>query len=652
MKKFVRFFIKNDNIIINIIAVLGSILSIWGFVVAYKVTGVDYNIFNSAYSTIRLFAFDLDAPDNKADLVWQLELARWMITLFMFYYIAKGIILIAKTNYELFLLKISNGGHIIICGAGEKGKILALDWIEKMNNEEIKRRKIFFIEPDNNNPNLETLKEAGAIIIAGKAQEKSILKKLKIEKAKYFVTTTDHDTTNIEIISTLMDSKILDNIEKPLKCYIHLIHNEFYDFFMAKDFNGKNMKIKTDIKIFNVHNNSARMLFDDKILGHNVFKTKADIIDKTKKVKIAIFGFGKLGENILIHALQLGHFYNNNPIEVTVVYDKDKVDNSNIEDEFIKQYNIGIEKNKDNQFNQKFSEYWKIKFIDDGDFIKEDLKEYSQIIIAYEDEFESLSNLMKLLKRDNNTILSNNIDIAIYSNSFPNSANIIDNDRADKDNEYTVFNQVRTFGELNKTCNYDMIINAKLDIQAKTNHEYYEILHNAVSQGWSKPWDKLDIFTKDSNRYLMEHNKIKESIINIFINECETPFEYKKIKQEIENKFFSYPKMKINWDDIKLNDQSFTKYATHLSSEEIEQLGIVEHKRWNAFHILNGWEKLEIPKDTKTVIKKDVIRKLHPCLVSWNELDIVSKNHNHDFKSDDIETFMRIPALNEKIANL
>ncbi|MEA2099981.1 MAG: NAD-binding protein [Campylobacterota bacterium] len=618
---------EQDNVVVNIIAVIGVFLGIWGFIAGYKAVGVEYNLLNSLYATLRLFAFDLTAPNGHGDLIWQLEVSRWFISFFMLYYIVKGVVLILKNKLTLYFLGLSNSEHIIICGAGEKGKTLGLDWLKKDPSI-----NLFYIEPDTNNSNLETLEEAGATIVHGKAQEELILKKLQIHKASHFITTAD-DTTNMEIIATV--ANLLKGEEKKPQCFVHLRHSEFYDFFVAKKFNDG--KTRLDIKIFNTYNNSARMLFNDKlnqrILGDNIFVDADAIKDKNKQVKLAIFGFGKLGENILLQALHLGHFYNGIPIKVTVVYDQDKDVNANIKDEFNKQYDILKE-----QYNGK---YWDVELIDDGDFVDREM-DYTQIVVAYEDEFEALSNLMKLLRRYNDEILFNNIDVAIYSNSFANTADIIQTDK--DDDKSTIFKQVRTFGKLKDTCSYDMVIDQKLDDMAILNNKHYNKLHgyDNPNKTAKEEWRDLGMFLQDSNRYLMEHNEMKKSIIEKFIKECKIPYNYEETKKSIETEYFAYDGMKINWDEMCVGEH---EYGVKLSVEEIVSLGKLEHIRWNAFHILNGWKKREIPTDTTQIIEKDKIRKLHPCIVSWEELDNVSKNHGKDYKADDIETIMRIPSL-------
>jgi len=679
-KKIKDFFEENEwSVGLFFLTIVAFILDTIGFKIMFEENGLNGFWHDYIYYSIRVFGFDLQTPSIDTSIPWVLELGRWLSAIVTIWAVMLAVAHIFRDKWTLFK---KGKDHIVIIGAGSKGKTLGLDWIGEMTNLKHKDNGtlIVYIEKDKNNPNVDLLKGEGAVVIFGDAKDELILRKAKVHNAKYIVTLTDSDSTNMEIVSTLITMQ--KDMANQIACYIHLIHNEFYEFFMAQDFQNST---KLDIKIFNVNSNSARMLFGDKnnLLGSNILTSTKAIKDPNTKVKIAIFGFGELGESILLHALHLGHFYNETPIEVTVVYDEDKDENANLLDEFTKQYNIGIDKNK--KTNTSFEEYWKIRFIDDGEFEKENISEYSQIVIAYEDEFESLSNLMKMLKKYNDEILSNNIDISIYSNSFVSTASVIKNDKK-KDKEgnlqETIFKQVRTFGEIKETCSYAMIIDQQLDEKSKLNNEYYNKLHGHYNSLPTKEleqyqnelynanmefsdvikkvatkakdnnieivdysgWNNLSMFLKDSNRYLMEHHNIKKYIIDKFIDESLKEYDYETTKNNIKSKYF-YKHQKINWDEMGLKDH---EYAVKLSEDEIVQLGKVEHNRWVAFHILNGWKKRDIPTGTKDKIEKDKVRKLHPCIVSWDELDRVSKNHNHDYKSDDIETIMRIPSL-EKI---
>lgn len=650
-KRIDSFFKENEwSLELFLLTIVALAFDTVGFKMMFEQNALQGNWDDFIYLSIRVFLFDLQTPSLDTKIPLELEIGRWLSATATVW----AVMLTVKHIFEDELKLFRKGeNHIVIIGAGSKGKTLGLDWMKKAkedSNHKDHGKLFVFIDCDKNNTNVDMLKSNGAVVIFGDAKNEDILKKAKILNAEKLTIVTNSDSTNMEIVSTIVKMQKEQINTKTMSCYVHLIHNEFYDFFMAKDFDSK----KLDVKIFNINTNAARILFGDKenLLGSNVFTDIAKIKDSSLKVKIAIFGFGKLGESILIHALHLGHFYNETPIEITVVYDMDKDENANVLDEFIKQYNIGIDKDK--KKNTSFTDYWNIEFVDDGDFVK--IADYSQLIIAYEDEFESLSNLMKLLKKYNDEILSNNIDIAIYSNSFVNTAGVIDRDKDKKEN--TVFKQVRTFGQIDKTCNYNIVINEDLDVKAKLNNKQYNELHgyDNKSKTADEEWHDLNMFLKDSNRYLIEHNEIKKYIIDRLIKSS-TRNDYESIKKSVAEKYFNYKNMKINWDEMNLQNHD---YAIKLSEEEIVQLGKVEHERWNAFHILNGWKVMSIDKlldKTKDLSghkqkdgkQKDKAKKLHACIVNWDDLDKVSEVIEHNYKSDDIETIMRIPSLENRV---
>jgi voltage-gated potassium channel Kch len=647
IEKIEEFSEENDwDIGLIVLALVAFVFDTIGFMILFEQNNMSGQLHDFVYLSIRLFGFDLQTPNIDTSIPWVLDVGRWLSALTTIWALLLAVKHIFKDKWNLYK---RGQGHIVIIGAGSKGKTLALDWIMTMREESnsIHGKLIVCIEKDKSNSNVDVLKEEGVVVIFGDATDKQTLIKAKIELADSVVCVTDSDSTNMEIVSTISD--MIDNkenkeknVHNKMNCYVHLLNNEFYDFFNATRFNEKISQIK--IKIFNINSNSARMLFNEKPLGFNKLTDEKIIKNPDTKLKVAIFGFGKLGESILVHSLHLGHFYNENPIDVTLVYDQDCDENANLIDEFTKQYNIGIDKEK--QENTQFEEYWKVRFIDDGDFDKEDITQYSQIVVAYEDEFTSLSNLMKLLKKYNDEILSHKIDIAIYSNSFASTAEVIKTDKPNTPDQNTVFKQVRTFGEVDKTCSYDMVVGQILDEQAALNNKQYNELHgyDDKSKSTQQEWDALSMFLQDSNRYLVEHNKIKKFMIDKLVAESKITNKYEEIKESIKKQLFNYPNMTINWDDMGLKNHN---YAIRLAEEEMIQLAKVEHNRWNAFHILNGWKKLDIPDGTRNKIVKDKIRKLHPCLVSWDELDIVSENHQHNYKSDDLETIMRIPSLDK-----
>lgn len=72
-----------------------------------------------------------------------------------------------------------------------------------------------------------------------------------------------------------------------------------------------------------------------------------------------------------------------------------------------------------------------------------------------------------------------------------------------------------------------------------------------------------------------------------------------------------------------------------LTPEMLENLAKSEHRRWNAFYYANGYRTMDLETfksraalletDPKARISKDSEKKLHVCLVDWEELDEISE---------------------------
>ncbi len=611
-----------------IIGIGSFILGIIGYSILYSNLKLDTDFADIVYNTFKLYGFGLAIPKPDTPIPWQLEVARWSAGFFFVLVAAKAVMVMMKDWWSLLSAK----DHIIICGAGEKGKVLGEDILRKIKAKEngLANTKLFYIDPDKNNPNLELLRAKGAVVVHGYAQEETILKKVKATRAKFFITVTCDDATNMEVVSAL-SAVVNQNTNRDrakLKTFVHLFNGEFYDFFMANEFK-KGEKQLLEIKIFNIYANAARMLYKNNIIGDNV----DTVTNLNSQVKLAILGFENLAENILLHSLQLGHFYNGIPISVTVMYDMDKEQNKNLQDEFFKKYNI-----------DNYPDYWSIKFIDDGDFFRKDL-DYSHLIVAFEDESESLSNLMKILSRYNHQIIEKNIKVSMFSNSYTSAASVIDRDY--DEHKDTIFKRVHTFGKLNEICTYDTVINETLDYLAKASNDHYNALHNYFGmkpEEWHYlDWKNLNLFLKDSNRFSCEHIPVKLHAMKHFLVQEKRYQSYEEAKKQIQDGYF-YLNDKLNWDEMKGADF----LAEHLPIDAIINLAKSEHKRWNAFYILNGWSKYSL-EENPPPNGKDNVSKKHVCLVSWDELDKVSEYYDRNYKSDDIETIMRIPDLLIKV---
>ncbi|NLC27152.1 MAG: hypothetical protein GX780_00030, partial [Campylobacteraceae bacterium] len=395
--------------------------------------------------------------------------------------------------------------------------------------------------------------------------------------------------------------------------YIHLEHRENEALLQSELF--KNLSIKG----FNTYDHAAQTLFMRLPLGGNVDTMGEDV------VKIAIIGADTVGMSVLYRVLNLGHFYNGKPIEVTI-YDEEIEPKKQ---HFLKTYPIAFD-----------CEYWKIAFQEESVFYAQKELPYNQIIFCKRNTQQSFADAMRLVR--NKASLLEHKEVFVFADSHEKIANLIDVGKEG------VFKSLFTFGEFKKICAHDVIVNEALDSMAIQTNARYNDLHGYNDKNLSpaQQWKNLDPFLKDSNRMQVEHLFVKLKVINKYLEEATPQGDFEAIKQEAMQRWFVHGGTML-WDEIK----GAKTLATYIPLDVLEKLARSEKMRWNAFHILNGWQKRDIPNDTKEKVAKDKEKKLHPCLVPWEGLDYVSKNHNHDYKSDDAETVMRAYEMAQSIAN-
>jgi hypothetical protein len=158
------------------------------------------------------------------------------------------------------------------------------------------------------------------------------------------------------------------------------------------------------------------------------------------------------------------------------------------------------------------------------------------------------------------------------------------------------------FGSWEKVLTEEFVVNERLDTLAKKVHSLYR-----KKNSQAPTWENLSVFAKNSNRAQVDHLKTKLFLMDL--------------PHTIEKDHF---------------DDAIAPY--------IEILAEVEHRRWNAFHYINGWDTLPLEQVDKdhTRIKE---KKLHGSLVPWEDLSKVSSRAEDDYKEKDRDTVRQIIDL-------
>ena len=562
------------------------------------------NIFKSAYQTLALLLGNYDF--RETNIVGSL-LLYVAVALTPFFYAGVFIKLLGKKLRLWYFLKFHAKDHIVICGLGDMGFALAKDILSNHAG-----KKLLAADINSSNENLNRICMLGAFAITGDAIDAKVLDRINIARAKKIILLTGNDVSNLEILNAI--SKKL-NVKADI--YIHLESKENYEFLSSFKKQGDNA---INIKVFSVYDNAAQTLFMKHPIGENVDTMN----DDDRSVNFAIVGFDAVGLSVLYRALNLGHFFNGKPLNVTIFDNNPEKKRA----EFLKLYPVSLRTG--GVIN------WNIDFKSDGEIFNADgIKGFDQIVFCKTSVQESLTDIARIVKNQSK-YLNKNQQFFIFTDKHDGIKDI-----ASAKDLSDMGKNIIPFGSFSQICSYDVIVNEIYDKMAMQADRRYNKLH-----GYETSWNKLSPFLQDSNRMQVEHLPIKLKVVNALFDVNTYKRPYDKTKSEAELRWFMLDGKPVSdanktglWDSI----DGAKILAEYLNLDDIEKIAKMEKNRWNAFHILNGWTTLLKPDGQNYPYRKNKDTKEHSCLVSWDELDKVSIDlkNSHNYKSDDVETAMR-----------
>lgn len=561
---------------------------------SFKVFGdSNYSYSNSVYSTFRLFLLDLDPVFTKYEKAnnsypLSIEIARYTgaaftistVLLFMYSYLNQSI--------QLFWIR----NHIVISGYNKNSRVLIENLLQQ-------NQKIILLTEDIDESQKEYLQEVGVIVFVGTQGDSKLYQKCRIDKAEIIIIFHEDDSKNLDEILNLYEFVNHDWKRLSSKQIIfHLAHGESYDLFEVIERELRNLKEvdekedkqevveKVTIKPFNLHRLIAEKALDE----YPLFDGYEDKLrDKEyESLHLLFVGFGQTGRHMAIQAVERSHFMNERLLNITVL---DK------ESEIVKsQWDISYPKS-DKFVNIKFE-----KFDTERETIyglkKQCLCNYTHIFICLNDDFQNLKQGMDLIRND--------VPIPIYL-KMSEEGRI--SDWLQKDTSQ--FSNLHLFGDIQSILNYNTVINAKEEELAEKSHKVYQ--ENSTVK--IKNWSELSTFEKESNRNQFNHAFVKLMLLGLQV-----------VKKD-----------DIRESHITVSEEEFKEILAsedEVFGSKLELLAFTEHERWSAFHYTRGWDTL---KEISEGNRKNPEKKLHGCLVPYDELDRISEivGEKRDFKEND-----------------
>jgi hypothetical protein len=428
--------------------------------------------------------------------------------------------------------------------------------------------RVTVIESDDGNPTVAALVERGIDEVIGDARELETLEAAAVHNAEIMVVVAGTDIRNLEIVSAIGQSSRKRNRDaSPLRCYVH-IADERLGRLHERRLNHGLIPLPLETSFFNRFTNSARLL-----LAETPLDRERIVAGDDRQVHLVIVDLSPLGEALLKQALAVGHYANNVPLAVTVI------------DESASQ--------KEQSILVRIPELHQcadLTFVDGGmeqETVRQNLKELlnnpqqmTSVAFCQEDAQSALTGCMDLIPL-----------LTVFNKTV--FVNLAEDERAATSLNISQDERIRLipFGNSEVACSTQAVVHRDLDILAKNIHNEYRAKRTRDGDSEQdypamKPWEQLDGELRDMNRQQADHIPVKLRALG-----------------------------------CRMLAGSGEAGELRLSDDEIEALAKTEHRRWCASRRLAGWSFAST---------RNNVAKLHPDLVSWEELDESTRDYDRE----------------------
>lgn len=549
-------------------------------------TDLHLTLRDKAYFSLQLFTLESGGLDRAIPV--SLEIARWCSPIWVSYAAIKGLLALmhmqSKTYYQL---KTITNDHAIICGLSSKGSHIAKGLIKKNYD-------VVVIDSNPDHPEFNELSELGIKMIVGDALDTVLMTDVKVQSASLLFATTEDDTKNIRIsanainiinesyflkkdksfntfirylVNIFSNEKIYSKLE--LNCYVNVSDQTTKSLFYKNPLFSRSSK-RFNAQMFNLYDRGARIIFDD----YAPDKNRSILSINDAPISICIFGFSSLSRSLVIHIAHTAHYANNKKIKITIIdkLAKDKINS-------IKLSVPEIEKFIDFRTITASLDCMDISYLDDVFSSKVDT-----VYVMTEDDIQAFSiaqSLVSYAKR-NCTV---RLPIVVGLMQVNPSSELLYKEG------HAFIDGISVFPLITKTSDADVVMGNSHDEIAKRIHEFY--VKSKQTEGASvnsdtsmKSWDELTEDMKDSNRGLADHFFIKKRALG-------------RTDKEITNA-----------SDFNMPE------------DKIDTLASMEHKRWMAGKLMEGWVYASGEKcpDLKT----------SPLLIDYSMLSDDDKKYNRE----------------------
>ena len=471
---------------------------------------------------------------------------------------------------------------------------------------------------------------------AKEGEEEKLLKELEIDQAKYILLFDDSSVRNFSVMQALAkvpDGKLAKGVKVFCRCEDEGIKRLIENYYDVKD---NETAHRFDFEIVDLPQLQVRSMFKSCKL-HNYWLQEEKATRKKPKdwrVHLLILGFGKVGQQALLQAMNLGVTHSGNPIWIDVI-DQEMETRRDL---FLNHFGDGAFVRDEHDRNRfSFNESWVegtcvIRFhqmdVRYGKF-REKLTEltggepgnFTYAVCAIDQPDTGIQCTLDLCRflRSREKDCYSRVPVILRMDS-----DVLLKEYLDKETSKSLLNSVKAMNTPDSILTFKNLFAEDVDQDAKKCNHYYSGMYDALSKkgaisvglpDWAaleKEWNGLSVFRKNANRASAYHNDLLGEVIDAFEGE---------LKKEMLNSLLGPEGALIRLDQgnwhFDLTDDQFLERIERPENHFAEEMLKAEHRRWCYYTASVGWAP---PEDNRAGMEKDDALCTHPCLVPWDKL--------------------------------
>ena len=283
-RRFLRWWSEYQLPIILLAALIALALGLIGFTRHGQASGEPRSLLDNIYLTLGLLSLNTGAVDPPVPL--ELEIARFLVPLLAAYTAVVALAAVFTQQAQLVRLRYYRD-HIIICGLGRKGFRLAIQFAGQ-------GERVVVIEPDEGNDWIETVRAAGVIVVPGDATDPVMMRKVRLDRARYLIAVSGSDGINAEVAVRAQQFSA-SREDGVLTCVIHIVDPRLWHLLREKEL-YIDPASKFRLELFNVYDRGAHLMLE----AHSPWLREQTPAGRPDR--LVIVGLGKLGESLILQA--------------------------------------------------------------------------------------------------------------------------------------------------------------------------------------------------------------------------------------------------------------------------------------------------------------------------------------------------------------